>query len=221
VWSPDERQIGYHILMGRKLMDTNTSGGGKEESVLESQRTVYLDDWSPDGRYLVYTQLSPEGRNELWLLPLSGDGKPVPFLKTEFNELQGEVSPNNSWIAYTSDESGGFNEVYATSFPASGPKWRVSNSGGSFPRWSGNGKELFYRALDGTLMVSSVRDVPHGLEFGTPSALFQISEPQGIVCYPYDVSSDGQRILTLVPSKSGGDSRSLTLLVNWDAKSRR
>jgi len=144
----------------------------------------------------------------------------VLFLKTPFNELQGEVSPDSRWIAYTSDESGGFNEVYATSFPAGGPRWRVSNGGGSFPRWSRDGKELFYRALDGTLMVASVRNVPQSLEFRTPSALFRVSEPQGIVCYPYDVAADGQRILTLVPSKAGGDSPSLTVLVNWEAQQK-
>jgi len=219
-WSPDTQRIGYHILLGKKLLERSTSGGGQEETVLEAQRNVYLNDWSPDGRYLVYTQLSPEGRNELWLLQLNGGGNTVPFLKTSFNELQGEVSPDSTWIAYTSDESGGFNEIYATSFPAVGPTWRVSNGGGSFPRWSRDGKELFYRALDGTLMVVSVRNSSHRLEFGTPNALFRVSEPQGMVCYPYDVAADGQRILALVPSKTGGDSPSLTVLVNWEAQQK-
>jgi eukaryotic-like serine/threonine-protein kinase len=217
-WSPDARRIGYHILLGRKLLATSTSGGGREETVLQSQNAIYLNDWSPDGRYLVYTQLSQDGRNELWLLSLNDGGKPIPFLQTSFNELQGEVSPDSRWIAYTSDESQGYDEVYATSFPSGGPKWRVSNGGGSFPRWSRNSKELFYRALDGTLMVTSVREVPHGLEFGRPSALFRISEPQGIVCYPYDIASDGQRILTLVPRKVGTDSGFLTVLLNWEPK---
>jgi Tol biopolymer transport system component len=217
IWSPDGQLISYHILLGRKLLKRSTSGGEQEETVLEAPSAVYMNDWSPDGRYLVYTQLSPDGRNELWLLPLSGDGKPVPFIRTAFNELQGDVSPDSRWIAYTSDESGGINEVYATSFPVGGPRWRVSNGGGSFPRWSRDGKELFYRALDGTLMVAAVRNVPHGLEFRTPAALFRVSEPQGILCYPYDVASDGQRILTLVPSRVGRDSASLTVLVNWDA----
>ncbi|HKW32855.1 MAG TPA: protein kinase [Candidatus Acidoferrum sp.] len=219
-WSPDAQRIGYHILLGRRLLAMRTSGGGQEETVLQSQSPVYLNDWSPDARYLVYTQLSREGRNELWLLSLNEGGKPIPFLQTSFNALQGEVSPDSKWIAYTSDESGGLDEVYATSFPSSGAKWRVSSGGGSFPRWSRNGKELFYRALNGMLMVASVREAPHSLEFGTPSALFRISEPQGIVCYPYDIGLDGQRILTLVPSRVGGESPSLTVLVSWDAKAK-
>ena len=157
--------------------------------MLQSQYAVYMNDWSPDGQYLVYTQQGPNGRFELWLLPLSGDRKPGPFLKTGFNEMQGEVSPDSKWIAYTSDESGGSNEVYATGFPAGGARWRVSSGGGSFPRWSRDGKELFYRALDGTLMVAPVRTVSHALEFGTPAALFRVSEPSGMFAYPYDVGS--------------------------------
>ena len=198
----------------------STSGGGQEETLWESQSAVYLNDWSPDARYLVYTQVSREGRNELWLLSLNDGAKPIPFLQTSFSELQGAVSPNSKWIAYTSDESGGLDEIYVTSFPSSGAKWRVSNGGGSFPRWSRNGKELFYRAVNGTLMVASVREAPQGLEFGAPSALFRISEPQGIVCYPYDVGPDGQRILALVPSTLGGERPSLTVLVNWDKKAK-
>jgi Tol biopolymer transport system component/predicted Ser/Thr protein kinase len=220
-WSPDDQRIAYHILSGRKLLLKSANGTGQEETVLQSPYTVYMNDWSPDGHSLVYTQQSPDGRSELWLLPLNGERKPQPFQETKFNEFQGEVSPDSKWIAYTSDESGGFNEVYSTTFPTGGPRWRVSSGGGSFPRWSRDGKELFYRALDGTLMVASVRIGLHGLEFGTPVALFRVPEPVGMFAYPYDVASDGRRILALVPSKVGGDSPFLTVLVNWDAKPER
>ena len=219
-WSPDGQWVGYHLLSDRRLLQKNANGAGPEETVLQSQYTVYLNDWSPDGRYLVYTQQSPDGRSELWLLPLSGDRKPQPFLKTTFNEMQGEVSPDDKWIAYTSDESGGSNEVYVTSFPVGGPRWRVSSGGGSFARWSRDGKELFYRALEGTLMVAPVRTVSHGLEFGPPTALFRLSEPSGMFAYPYDVDLDGRRILALLRSRVGGDSPSITVLVDWDAKPR-
>jgi eukaryotic-like serine/threonine-protein kinase len=198
----------------------NANGTGQEEMALQSQYTVYMNDWSPDGRFLVYTQQNSEGRFELWLLPLTGERKPQPFLKTAFNNSLGEVSPDSKWIAYTSDESGGFNEVYVTSFPIGGSRWRVSSSGGTFPRWSRDGKELFYRTLYGTLMVASVRTASQGLEFGTPAALFRVPEPVGGFAYPYDVAPDGKRILALMPSKVSGDSPSLTVLVNWDATPR-
>jgi eukaryotic-like serine/threonine-protein kinase len=219
-WSPDGQQIGYHLLSGRRLMLKNANGTGQEEMALQSQYTVYMNDWSSDGRYLVYTQQNPEGRFELWLLPLTSDRKPRPLLQSGFNDSQGEVSPDSKWIAYTSDESGGFNEVYVTSFPTPGTRWRVSSAGGSFPRWTRDGKELFYRALDGTLMVASIRTASQGLAFGTPAALFRVPEPVGMFAYPYDVAPDGKKILALMPSKLSGDSSSLTVVVNWDAKPR-
>jgi eukaryotic-like serine/threonine-protein kinase len=219
-WSPDGQRIAYHLLNNTKLFEKSASGAGQEETVLQSQSTVYLNDWSSDGRFLVYTQLSPEGRSELWLLPLSGDHKSLPFLKTGYNEFQGQVSPDSKWIAYTSDESGR-SEIYVQSFPAAGAKWLASNGGGNFARWRRDGKELFYRALDGKLMVVSIRNVARGLEFGTPVALFRISEPQGQFSYAYDVAPDGQRVLALVPRQVAGDSASLSVAVNWDTELKK
>ena len=70
-WSPDGQQISYHLLSGRKLMLKNANGTEQEETALQSQYPVYMNDWSSDGRYLVYTQQNPEGRFELWLLSLT------------------------------------------------------------------------------------------------------------------------------------------------------
>jgi dipeptidyl aminopeptidase/acylaminoacyl peptidase len=179
-----------------------------------------VNDWSPDGRFLVYTQMSPEGRSELWSLSLSGDHKPTPLSKAAFDEEQAVVSPDSKWIAFSSNESGR-NEVYVQSFPAGGIRWLISNTGGALPRWRRDGKELFYRALDGELMVASVREVPQGLEFGSPAALFRVSEPQGLFSYPYDVSSDGQRILALVPVQVAGEAPSLTVAVNWNTELKK
>ena len=69
-------------------------------------------------------------------------------------------------------------------------------------------------------MVASVRVGLHGLEFGTPVAIFRVPEPVGMFAYPYDVASDARRILALEPSKVAGDSPSLTVLTNWDARPR-
>ena len=217
IWSPDGQHISYHLLNNTKILERDANGPGQENTLLQSQNTVYLNDWSPDGRYLVYSQISPEGRYELWLLPTTGDRKPAPFLRTAFDELQGQFSPDSKWIAYTSNESGR-QEIYVQGFPAGGARWLVSSGGGTLARWRRDGKEIFYRALDGKLMVVSVRNVPGGLEFGTPAALFRTSEPQGQFSYPYDVSSDGQKILALVPGEVPGDAASLSVIVNWDAK---
>jgi Tol biopolymer transport system component/predicted Ser/Thr protein kinase len=215
VWSPDGRRLAYHLANTPYLFVRDASGAGPEETVLKANYPVYINDWSPDSRYLIYTQLSPEGQGDLWLLPLGG-GEPLPYLKTAANETHGQFSPDGKWIAYSSDESGR-PEVYVQGMPAGTFRVQVSNSGGSFPRWRSDGKELFYRALDGKLMVAPARSATQGLEFGTPAALFRIVEPLGAYAYPYDVSADGQRILALAPPGGLNFAAPLTLLVNWDA----
>jgi hypothetical protein len=101
-------------------------------------------------------------------------------------------------------------------FPKGGAKTRVSNGGGTLPRWRQDMKELFYRATDGRLMVVSVLPGEQRLQFTSPKPLFAIAPPAGIFAYPYDVLHDGQRILALVPAGEAGPS-SLTVLVNWQA----
>ena len=135
----------------------------------------------------------------IWVLPLEGDRKPIPFLRTEFNEDQGQFSPDARWVAYRSDESGR-NEVYVRAFSpkSSGGKMLVSKGGGSEPRWRKDGRELVYRAPDGTLV--SVTVTP-GSEFqvGTAKPLFKISVPDAFL--GWDVAADGTRFLVMVPDR--------------------
>src|SRR4029079_16386971 len=112
-----------------------------EELILRTDTSKYPTDWSRDGQSLLYTdsQLS----NDVWVLPLSGDRKPIPFLTTPANENRARFSPDGHWIAYTSDESGN-SCVYVQRFPASGGKWQVSEGAGVEPHWRGDGRELYY-----------------------------------------------------------------------------
>jgi eukaryotic-like serine/threonine-protein kinase len=90
----------------------------------------------------------------------TGDSAPVPLVTTPFTELHPAASPDGHWLAYTSIESG-TNEVYVRPFPSTtGGRWQVSNGGGSEPRWSPDGRELFY--LDGTfrLVAAEIRASP-------------------------------------------------------------
>ena len=142
VWSPDGQRLAYHIANAPYLFERLASGAGQEEMVLQSKYPVYINDWSPDGRYLMYTETSPESQNDLWLLPTSGDRKPISFLKSPFNESHGQFSPDGKWIAYTSDESGQPG-VYVQSMLTGTFKGLASNSGGSFARWRRDHRELF------------------------------------------------------------------------------
>jgi hypothetical protein len=135
VWSPDGGRIAF--ASGGDLYVKDSSSGGQEE-LLMGKNNVRPSDWSRDGRYLLYTQIDPKTRADLWILPepmgKSGGATPIPFLRTEFIESQGQFSPDGRWIAYVSDESGQ-HEVYVRPFPAGASKWKVSSNGGREPRF--------------------------------------------------------------------------------------
>jgi len=135
VWSPDAKRIAFASNRDGQfdLYQKNSSGAGEEEVLLRSDHDKYPQDWSRDGRFLLYSDNDPKTKLDLWLLPLSGDRKPIPFLRTEFNEAQGQFSPDGRWIAYRSDKSGR-PEIYVRPISESageGTEWTISNGGGT------------------------------------------------------------------------------------------
>src|SRR5207247_1060925 len=133
-------------------------------------------------------------------LPLKGDRKPFPVARTNFDEREGQFSPDGKWVAYESNESGRF-EIYVQPFPGPGGKFQVSTNGGAQPRWRLDGKELFYIGLDAALIAAPIRldSIHQTAEVGAPSALFRTRIPGGAVHGPqewqYAVSVKGDRFL--------------------------
>jgi serine/threonine protein kinase/Tol biopolymer transport system component len=224
LWSPDSQRIAYWKGGPNNLFSHNTNGTGDEVHLIESRDSLRTQDWTPDGRLLLYLRnsndLSSKARLDLGVLPMTGDRKPVAFLSTPFQEGRGQFSPDSKWVAYTSDESGA-NEVYVQSFPAGGGKWQVSSKGGDWVRWRRDGQEIFYIAGDRKLMSVAVQAMSGSLKFGTPRALFTIpfvSPPAGVSApYTYDVMPGGQRFLALVPA---GDAAvpPMTVVLDWQAE---
>src|SRR5262249_35415929 len=152
-------------------------------------------DSSPDGRHLLYFTFGLKTQNDVWALPMEGDRKPFPVVQTEFEERNAQFSPDGKWIAYQSNESGRF-EIYVQPFPGPGPKTVISTDGGAEARWRGDGKELFYIALDGQLMAVPIQLPKEGstVEAKTPVPLFRAHVPKPIenIDGPqYVVSPDG------------------------------
>ena len=169
-WSPDGTRIAYlwsdqspQVIKIRSISRDTT------ETFLETDpSSKRLDGWTPDGHGLIYSRSDPATRWDLWVLPLDGDPKPRPYLRTRFNELDGDVSPDGRWITYLSDESGQY-EFYVQSFPVPGGKYQVTTERGTYCVWSSDGKSLYY-GVSSDPGHGRVADVQAGGEFrlGTP-----------------------------------------------------
>jgi serine/threonine protein kinase len=217
VWTPDGRDIIYastakgppHIYA--KAAD----GSGPERIVLDSADTVELpQSFSPDGRFLVYGRhmTKTEAGSHLWVLPLSGDGKPFPIVQDAFDENSPAVSPDGKWMVYQSNESGR-REIYITAFPAGGAKWQVSTNGGTSAKWRRDGKELFFLDPTDKIVAVDVNTSGNAIRLGTLHDLFQtvgVQREYG----PFDVSADGKKFLLNSGNlKEGSDP--FTLVLNW------
>jgi Tol biopolymer transport system component len=216
-WSPDGTRIGFSSNRAGAIdvYQRASNGAGEDELLFKSDRNKYVTDWSRDGRLLLFDQAVADNRRELWMLPMDGTGerKPVPFLRTEFDSRSGRFSPDGRWIAYQSNESTK-DEIYVRPFPApagGGGKWMVSQGGGRQPRWRRDGKELFYIGLNGELMVSEISTSGAAFESRMPKPLFQTKAP---LVSGWDVSADGTKFL--FPIKVGETAQDpFTIVLNW------
>jgi eukaryotic-like serine/threonine-protein kinase len=218
VWSPDGSQLVFsdnrkgHLDLYRKL----ASGAGAEELLYADGLAKFPTSWSRDGKFLMYYSTSDSKTGQdLWVLPLDGERKPFPFLKTEFNELYGQFSPDGRWVAYASDQSGN-REIYVAPIRGQGGKRQVSVAGGTLPRWRADSKEVFYIAPDGRLMSAEIGTKGADVEIGTVRPLFRAGFLPNVGGYPYDVSPDGQRFLAIMPDEQVAP-EPLTLVQNWTA----
>ncbi len=125
------------------------SSGALPEKVLrlpEPGKQVFPMDWSRDGRAIVVQQFQAgqgPDQSDLWVVPLSADEKPFPYLATSFNEGEPALSSDGRWLAYVSNESGS-PQVVVQPFPdPSGGKWQISVKGGHYPRWRRDGREIY------------------------------------------------------------------------------
>ena len=212
-WSPDGARIAFDTDRNGPMdvYQRSVSGASDEEPLLRSEHMKSPTDWSPDGRFIVYQELDPLTKYDIWLLPLQGDRKPTPLLHGDGNETGGQFSPDGRWLAYTSDESGR-REVYVCALPGPSGKWQVSAGGGSQARWRRDGREIFYLGADRRLMAAPVKP---GATFqcGAAAPLFE-TRARYTANFAYDVLADGQRFLidTVVQDEAAPP---ITVVLGW------
>jgi Tol biopolymer transport system component len=222
IWSPDGNRIIFRFDPSGlyDLYQKPANGATDEELLLKSSENKVPASFSHDGRFLLYISIDPKTKDDLWVLPLEGDKKPFPFLQTEFNEADGHFSPDGHWVAYRSDESGRY-EIYVRRFSPdstaaasdTAAKWQVSYGGGTDPRWSTDGKELYYITPDWKLMAVEVTTNPV-FQAGTAKLLFQAPQQPSVTVGDYTV--DGKRFLFLAPEGQTAQAP-FTVVLNWQA----
>jgi len=200
VWLPGGRAVAFSADRGtppphlfRKDLTT-----GEEEQWLPAGKFQLVDDVSPDGATVLFSELASRNHWELWFLRTGGSHERSPVRRSPSTGIDARYSPDGRFVSFTSGDSGA-SEVYVV--PASkGATVRVSAKGGTTARWSRDGRELFYLAADGQLIALPVRTRP-SLVFGTPVPLFTASSiKQRRDQEEFDVSPDGQRFVAVVPS---------------------
>lgn len=196
VLAPDASRVAFGGLRKGNLdiYIQPLKGGPSEQPVAATALNELPTDWSADGRFLAYEVLNPQNNHDIWYLSLgnaSYDSK--PFAQTRFNETQGSFSPDGRFLAYVSDESGR-SDVYVQPFPQGGYKLQVSANGGNSPKWSRDGRELFYAA--GEMLVAAVIETNAQLSVRSTQPLFNYVMTSGYtVVESYEVSEDGKRFL--------------------------
>jgi eukaryotic-like serine/threonine-protein kinase len=231
IWSRDGKQIAFMAgdpasVYNRDIVVKAADGSGNERKLVNLGATQsiqqFLDDWSPDGRYLVY-DLGTIGQKtgvDIWALPLFGDGKPFPYIAGPGDQSFGQFSPDGKWVAYNSNETGR-DEIYVAPFPWTGAKWQVSNAGGLRPRWRRDGKEIIFQ-VPGTGRMMSVETNTHGssFEFGEVRTLFEgYNFSPSNASAQWALSSDGQRMLNITTGATGA--LPLTMIQNWKGELKR
>ena len=211
-WSPDDEWIAFNSDRRGRLdvYRKRSTGVGNEELISFGDFQGQVRSWPADD--LLIAQNS-EGASDLWQLSLL-ERRATRLFNTPSNEGMARVSPDGRYIAYVSDETGQ-PEVYVQTFPSPVQRKRVSRAGGIFPKWRGDGRELFFAdTTNRRIMAVDVTMAPI-FSAGVPRPLIETTmlQPTGD---SFDVTADGQRFLVIKALPEAG-TRPITLVQNWTA----
>ena len=208
-----------------------SDGSGDETELWHSNLSKAPIDWTADGRHLLIdgdtacavegrlaSRLAPPAGPRLWALPLEGERRAFPASPGTSNETPGGFSPDAAgrWLTYSSSESQR-GEVFVVPFPPTGSKWQISKDGGVQPRWSSDGKEIYFiqPGLPSPMMMAASVDASgSAVKVIDIKPLFPVTPtgPRG----PYSVMPDGQRFLiNTLASRAPATLPPPTVVINW------
>ncbi len=232
VWAPDGRHIVFEsqALGGSLLYWIRADGAAEPQLLLRSKSDIRPYSFSPDGRYLAFSEQDADAGFSVGTLPLDltdperpRPGTPEPFVRTRFAS-EPAFSPDGRWIAYASNESGA-REVYVQPFPGHGSasgKWQVSSGGGRSPIWSTNGRELFYENDEDRIMAVDYSATGDSFAGEKPRvwSRTQLYHPNAAF-WNLALAPDGKRFAIVPRSETGGETLHITFLLNFFDEVRR
>ncbi|HUE89922.1 MAG TPA: hypothetical protein VMO26_27910 [Vicinamibacterales bacterium] len=205
-WSRDAARLAW--VSGRRVVTMRDGRASSPETALRKfDNPVRVTDWSAGGEWIVVTEVRGDTRGDIVLMHVDGGGDPRSYATSAFNETHGVVSPDGRWMAYASDESGR-PEIYVDAFPAPGHRARLTVGGGTDPRWSLDGGELFFRR-GSEIHAVRLRASGSTREAASSERLFDA----GGEIRSFDVTSDGARFLVNVPAPEAAP-KPMTVVVN-------
>ncbi len=218
-WTPSGRELVFSTRRGGAGAIYVQFADGSNEARLAFPGTTsdFPLAWNPDGQILLFGRHTPETGFDLWTvgrLPGGSFGKPAVWLQSPFDETDARFSPDGKFVAYTSTESG-YLEVYTRAFPGGLDKRKISSGRGTHPRWSRNGREIFYLHAGALFAVSVSPDLT---SIASPRKVFEGLSLSGEISY--DVSPDGSRFLFTV-AEDGTMSPAIHVIQNWPALLRQ
>jgi Tol biopolymer transport system component len=218
IYSPDGQTLLFanDVQGGFQLYRADARGTATPRPVLVSATWKFPESWSPDGRFVSFSQSRPGGPVSdvvsIWILPIAANGPPFRLDSSNSIERFSAFSPDGRFIAYASDETR-TEEIYVRTFPPSDMRWRVTSGGGTQPRWSRDGKELFFVAPSATsgretLMATPVKLSGSTFSSEAPRPLFDAALRTSMTTegWQYDVSADGKRFLACLAVGEGDSS---------------
>ena len=224
LWTADGRRLFFTSQADGTLGSLfwrAADGSGMAERLAESSNVrLYATGVLADGTGVLFTETA-----DVMMLTLGKDRHVRPVIQTPQAEQNGVISPDGRWLAYDGLDSGS-SQIFVRPFPnTNDAKTQVSTSGGARPLWARNGRELFYLALDGTLMSVSV--APGATWMARPAVPVidrDLLRGVSVSLRTYDVSPDGQRFL-VIKDAPGFDSSTLSahivVVQNWVEELKR
>lgn len=227
-WTPDGEHVAFTSFDAATgtghLFWQRISGAGGPQRLEASPRSRYASSFTPDGTRLLYREEGGEGGLDIGVLPIGERQRGEFLIRTAFSELNPEVSPDGRWLAYESNRTGVPN-IYVRPFPAiDAGQWQVSLDGGTQPAWARNGRELFYRARDGSVMAVPVSLSPT-FSSGSASRVVKAGYFARGPFRSYEPSPDGTRFLMIKegdsPAGMSSGATTIVVVLNWQQELTR